>query len=52
MQFAAPPLQLDHDYLTTGDDSSATLATTLIIERLPVVEFVEVTQDIELVFGQ
>src|SRR4051794_10199514 len=50
MQFAPPFLELDHDHLPTGDSPSAAPATALIVERMPVMEFIEVTQDIELVF--
>ena len=48
-----PPcsLQLDHYDLAARDNLAAAFADALIIERMPVMKFVEVTQNIELVFG-
>lgn len=52
MQFAAPSLKLDHEHLATGDYTAAAFAAALIVEGMPIVELVEITQHVELVLGQ
>jgi len=43
-------LKFHHQNLTAGNRSAATLAKALVLDRMPEMEFVEVTQDIEFVF--
>lgn len=47
---AAPSLKFHHQNLPAGNRSPATLAEALVVDRMPEMEFVEVTQEIEFVF--
>lgn len=51
-QLAAGAIEFEHQNLTPRYDSAAAFATPLIIERMPVMEFVEITQKVELVVRQ
>ena len=48
-QSPAGSLALDDDDLATGDYSAAALAAALVVERMPVVELIEVTEEIEFI---
>jgi hypothetical protein len=50
VQFPAGPLALDDEYLAPGDYSAAALAAALVVERVPVMELIEVTEEIEFIF--
>jgi hypothetical protein len=49
-QLAARALTLENEYLPAGDYAAATPAAALVVEGMPVVEFIEVTKEIEFVF--
>jgi hypothetical protein len=43
-------LKFDHSDLASGEGSAAALAATFVIEGIPEMEFVEITQGVEFVF--
>jgi hypothetical protein len=49
-QFAARAWKLDHDDLPASERSAAAIAATLVVERMPEMEFIEITQGIEFIF--
>jgi hypothetical protein len=51
LQFAAGALKFDHHDLSAGEGSAPALAAKFVIEGIPEMEFVEITQCVEFVFG-
>jgi hypothetical protein len=51
-QLAPRPLQFDHDDLPSSDSAATTFAAPSVVKRMPEMEFVEVTQEVELIFGR
>src|SRR2546430_2149554 len=49
-QFAAPAVEPDHQDPAARDGSATAFANPFVIERIPIMEFIEVTEEVELVF--